>query len=636
MNPRDSMSRGERINALTAEARSDPEAFRAELRRLMRLGRLYVQGVLILLMLLVGISLWSIPAGGGLAAVFLLWIAGGMAFFVFRSMSLWSKPPSGVAVKRSEVPKLFEQVDQARRESGLRDIHRIHLTEDFNAAVAIIASRGLFGRRRNYLIVGLPLMHALPTEEFHAVLAHECAHLSDSQAADQVRMTQMQSVWQSVAANMSRGDAFGGFMFRAFFRWFLPRFVDRSLVYARELELDADHAGMLQTDTETSVRLEVRLAVVGLKLHDAYTEALGALLGESAEPSPGLTELKCRLAAEPVTSADQRYLSLALARTTGWRDSHPALRDRLAAYGVDMAAVTLPPVSEVSAATELLGSMAKELAERVDHELGPRIAGWWLHRHSVVANELEELRIIEHDARFGSVSDDERKRWAVLLARHRPARSAAALRELEGLVDVERERDAETLHCLGRLRLRQGDESGLEVLQRAAQLKPELTTRLQQEVGAFHAAQGRLDEAEDALRAEEPEESLVSAQVERFIVNDTIAIQPHRLEEHELVALRDALQRQQDVAEAWLVRKTLSQPSARPAYVLMVRDDLDGKAFFIGRARQKLVEGLNQRVSLEGDVMIVPLCEPLYVLWQRMRSFDTAQVYLKPGEQPYR
>ena len=53
-------------------------------------------------------------------------------------------------------------------------------------------------------------------------------------------------------------------------------------------------------------------------------------------------------------------------------------------------------------------------------------------------------------------------------------------------------------------------------------------------------------------------------------------------------------------------------------------------------SRAKLFAGLNQRVRMEGDVMIVPLCEPLYGLWQKMRNVDGSHIYLKQGEEPYR
>ncbi len=630
-------SRGERIAELTAAARRNPAAFRVHMRRLMWTGTLYVYGVLGFLGLMIGLALVSLPLGGGIGAMFLLWIGGGAAYFVFRSMRLWARPPGGLPLERSDAPGLFELIDRAREEVGRPMLSRVHLIEDFNAAVTLVRSRGIFGRKHTYLLVGLPLLHGLPADEFHAVIAHECAHLSDGQASDMMRMWRLQSVWQNVAVTMMQGDAFGGFLFRPFFRWFLPRFMDASVVFARELELDADHEGMVQTDRETAARLEIRLAVTGLRLHQKYGEALLSLLGEHETPPAGLTALKCKLAAEGVTAADRGLLTVALAQTTGWRDSHPALRDRLKTYDVDPQEVTLPAPFARSAAQELLGEGADRLAERLDEKMRPQIIGWWQHRHQHVSKDHEALHRIAHDERFGEIDDADRRERAILLARHRPAEAAFARRELEELVDPETEEDPEALHALGKLKVQAGDEVGVACLQRAAALKPELAAVTQQELGAYYAATGRPEEAEAALRASSDAAAAeAEMQVERHVVTERMSVAPHQLENHQLVVVRNALRSEEHVAEAWLARKVLSQATSRPVFVLMVRDCLDGRVFFLGRARAALFEDLNRRVTMGGDVLLVPLCEPVYGLWHRMQRIPGAQIYLKPGEEPYR
>jgi len=629
-------ARAQRIEALTEEARRDPKAFEAELKRLMVLGRLYVQGVLAFLALLIVGALWSIPLGGGLAAVFTLWIFGGVTWFAFRSLQLWSKPPDGLALKRSEVPALFDMIDDARREAGLRNIHRVLLLEDLNAAALAFRTRGIFGKRQNYLMVGLPLMHAIPTNELRVILAHECAHLTDAHAQTHLRISQMHA-WQHVALNAMRDEALGGFMFRPFFKWFLPRFVERSLVYQRELELDADHHGINATDPLTAARLAVRIEVTSHRFAERWNEELLVLLAENEEPPPGFNARRCAIVAEPFEPGDERYLALAVARKTAWRYTHPALRDRLAACGVDISEVNMPTPVERSAAQELLGDMADTLAERLDDQHKDFRKAWWGFRHAAVYAEYDELRILDHDGRFGELSDADRRRRALLIARFRKSESDFARAELEALVDPETEDSAELIYALGQLRLRAGDQSGVELLERAAKRDPDLVVASHEEVGAFHAAQGNQEEAEASLAsAADAVDAQMDSQLERLSVSDTMPVESHALGHPELAALQDMLTRERDVAEAWLAKRTLQNEAGRPVYVLMVRDDLEGKALFIGKARAKLFQGLYQRVSIQhADVLVVPLVEPLYGLWQRMRKLDGAHVYLKRGEQPY-
>ena len=90
------------------------------------------------------------------------------------------------------------------------------------------------------------------------------------------------------------------------------------------------------------------------------------------------------------------------------------------------------------------------------------------------------------------------------------------------------------------------------------------------------------------------------------------------------------------VAEAWLAARILPEPTARPVFLLMIRDRLDGRVLFTGRARAALYDALNRRIRLDGDVLLIPLAEPIYELWRRMRQQPGASIYLMRGEEPSR
>lgn len=625
-----------RVDALTAEARADPAGFRRKLRRLMWFAGFYVKAVIVLLAVCVVMSIWSIPQGGYLAAGFLLLLSAPALVMLVSMLGAWSKVERGIQLRRSQLPELFDLIDEVRKASGLKALHGIHLSDDFNAMVVVTRRRAVFGRMENHLILGVPLMHALTPLEFRAVVAHECGHLSDNQSQELLAMARMDSLWQNVSTTMA-GDSMVGLLFQPFFRWFNPRFRLRSLVWRRQMELEADHEGLLQTDRATAAALEVRLAVNGLKLQELVAAERSAMLRAHDSPPKGLVIGLCRLAATPITEDDEPYLVLALAQSTGWRDSHPALSERLLALGVDASAgeVSLPPQVQESAAERYIGGHIDRLCDAMDDAQRPKIEAFWKHHHARMTHDLEVLRQLDQEARFAELNPQECLQRALLLAQYEP-KAARTLAELEAVYASGETGNVELLWALGQARLAADDPTGIELVQESVTLRPDITAEAFETLAAHHARRGATEDAKEALdQATLVREDEHAAAMEARAVNDLTLVEPHRLKAHQLVGVRHPLERHQNVMEAWLVKRQPELATMRPSYILMVRDNLAGTAFMPQKARAELYVTLSQTIVVEGELVVLPLDEAFYGLWRRMMKVPGSNIYLSPGATPY-
>lgn len=141
--------------------------------------------------LLVGFYVLALVVGLALAAVAVLpWFLDGVpqnlwvtvvsgiaAFAILSGIAPRRLPfdPPGPELAETDQPELFALVREVAEETGQEMPRSVYLAHDVNAAVAQVGGVLGFGGHR-VLIVGLPLMQGLTTDQLRAVLAHEFGH----------------------------------------------------------------------------------------------------------------------------------------------------------------------------------------------------------------------------------------------------------------------------------------------------------------------------------------------------------------------------------------------------------------------------------------------------------------------------
>src|SRR5712692_2360244 len=134
------------VTRLTREAKANPGAYKLRVVLLALLGYVYIFAVLALLIFLTGaFCLWLVSGRGSFLAVKLGLPVAIFAYTILRSLWVRLPPPEGHALTRKQAGPLFQMVDELRQALKTPRIHRILVTDDFNASVTQVPRLGVFG-----------------------------------------------------------------------------------------------------------------------------------------------------------------------------------------------------------------------------------------------------------------------------------------------------------------------------------------------------------------------------------------------------------------------------------------------------------------------------------------------------------
>jgi Zn-dependent protease with chaperone function len=319
------------VKRLEKQASANPKLYRYKVMMLTGLGFGYVFVFLALFLFLMAISISMLADGDftfGNAKVLL--IAGTLSFFIIKALIVKMEMPDGYYLQQDEAPELFKMIEALRLKMNTPEIDEIVLDSEFNASVAQISKYGMFGKKKNVLVIGIPLLSTLTEQQFTAVLAHELAHISHSDTAFGAKIYRLRMSWGRLLNSLEENEQFGTFIFKKFFQWFYPRFDAYTFAMARQEEYAADSAAASMTSPQA---IAEALSVISIAAPYYYQDFYGELFEECA---------KTNSVPKPYTNFIEKYQSLnqekaldffneRLARESYVTDTHPGLKDRLAA-----------------------------------------------------------------------------------------------------------------------------------------------------------------------------------------------------------------------------------------------------------------------------------------------------------------
>src|SRR5437588_858521 len=180
-----------------------PGTYRSWVLALALFGYTLLLALVIVLLLLLALLAFGLRDAAWLSVKLGL-VVGALLLVVLRSLWVRLEPPTGEPLARQEAPAFFARLD--RLVAGLHTprVHRVLVTEDFNAAVMQLPRLGIFGWYRNYLLIGLPLMQCLSGPQFEAVLAHELGHLSRGHARLGNWIYRLRRVWMRLDSALAQ------------------------------------------------------------------------------------------------------------------------------------------------------------------------------------------------------------------------------------------------------------------------------------------------------------------------------------------------------------------------------------------------------------------------------------------------
>ena len=549
-----------------------------------------------------------VAAGGVLIAVKFQGIAGTLlagvvalaglltATFIFGCLWVRFDPPPGIPLSEEDHPDLHALIRETGARAGGIVFHRVIANAEMSASVVQNPRLGVLGWHRAYLVIGLPLMEALPVEELQAVLAHEFAHVAGKNGKTAAWLHRTRTTWERVAVHMSSAR-FCPFAAK-FFNWFWPRLNSRACVLSRFNEQAADRTSADAVSCTALANGLRRLAIQGERLEDELWMPLERTrLGAGVLPDDVMERMSALLKTPPEAAKAEKWLQRALSKGSAESDRHPRLAARLASLEHGAAPGVLPgeTAPSVSAAEELLrpAFLAKARA--------------------AFSREWLETSTRSRDAGEPGLRGREGIR-SVKEAWDR----IAALCRLDGLEKVQPEvlalLDRRPNHS-GALYLRgchlagKGDPASMKILEQAA-ADPILSVRAYEAQARFHSQFGRTEETANLKeRAARHERELRAALVERTQVTRDDCFLPHDLCPRELESLRQTLEGEPVVRRAWAGAKQVKHFPGWRHLVLVVEVRWPAFKPVTQRMQQELNARILENWEADGYVHVIPFDE---------------------------
>ncbi|HSE81281.1 MAG TPA: M48 family metalloprotease [Gaiellaceae bacterium] len=603
-----------------SEASDDAAGSTLSVFALALLGYAYAIGVFLVL-LAVGAGAFLLLPSPAVA----LWVTIPLALVaVGVFLSLWVRipAPTGVRISEHEAPELFDCLRELRRDLGAPRIHEVWIDGGFNAAVAQYPRLGIVGSHRNVLLVGLPLMLGLPEDELRAVLAHELGHVSRRHGRIGAWVYRLRVAWERVSLHMEAVGTWSALLVRPFVRWYVPRFDRASLALARAHEHEADDAAARTAGAETAGSALVRSEIGNALLAEHFWPELWKRADREPDPPP-LIDLMGHALRESGTDADaDRWRTAALDADPVAGSTHPTLRARLAALGLEPEHVRPRPTHVTASAADALLDVERRtaLTTALDSIWQEEAASTWREYFDSAREDKARLADLEASGGWQTLPVDELREYAGLVSRLRGLEVARSAWERVLALEPE---TGEARLALGELAVERGDPSAAELLEEAARLEPLYAPHALSTLAESLAKQGRRAEAADCRRrAEEAQVLVVQAHAERSSLTPSDDVVEHGLPAEAVQAIAAVLDRP-EIARAYLARKapeTLADhyPVHVVGYVRRGRALRYERRGARGALEAELFEQLEQ--VMPGPFWLVDLTEDSSRLHRRLRS----------------
>jgi Zn-dependent protease with chaperone function len=498
-------------------------------------------------------------------------IGGGtIAWVALRAMVVRSDPAQGLDITADQAPQLFKILAKLRKKLGAPPIHRVIITDDYNAFITQQPRFGVLGPAHNTLGLGLPMLVSLSPERLVSVLAHEYAHLRGGDGKLAAWLYRCRIAWSRLADhafdNSGEGDAFAA-VTRGFVNWYAPRLSAKSFAMARQEEYTADRWAGKISGAEHAQAALLEISLLANHMQSGFWRQYWRLAATHPQP-PQLPYawLAAGQLRPPAAHDLQAALHEIKTEKTGHTNTHPSTRERVQALG---GSVQIPGPS-VKKASGLLGSALALATAHFDKTWWAAQRKNWQHLHQQALSDAAQISDMESKMRYLQLGQIER--LARLMERSQPARDTLVL--YQQLLNKD-DQHPTALWRLGAHHAERGDMAALPYLQRAADSHSHLgwaasSTALQ--LLDRQTFDSNIGEIRKTWRASQDKfsklEDLCAQELSEGNVLDHCSV--HRLSSDELADLQTSASLQSEIGRIWLLERKLKTFPWRKRYVAIV------------------------------------------------------------------
>jgi Zn-dependent protease with chaperone function len=617
------------VDRLEVYARKSPGAYKLRVALLAALGYVFLMAVVVA----IGVLAFAVIYFGSLnwLVIKVLAIPLGIAAIVLRSLWVEFPEPDGHQLQYDDAPRLFDLAKSTREATTGPKLHKLLLTDEFNASIVQRPRLGMFGWHENYLIVGLPLLRGLSPDEVRAVIAHEFGHLSGKHGAFSSWIYRVRLTWEQVLLKMRQEQRFGSGIFESFFKWYAPYFSAYSYVLARSREYEADRMSVQLCGKESAAGALIKIDLRNKSLNNEFWPAfLNRATKEAEPPKEPFNEMLAALRQPLSLIKAQTWFSQSLTNKHNYDDTHPALGDRLEAMGYADIRNTeyLEPFLKADDQVGddyFLQSIASDFLASKNRLWREDVVQFWRERHKFALEAGKTLATLEEKAKTEDLSLEDRwERARLMIGTQGSAVGVVPL--LREIIAVQPDHAAANYN-LGEALLEQGDEAGVRHIEVAMEKDVHATPSGCELIYNFLSARKRREEAERYRRCiPEYYREIELAREERVTITAKDEFKHHGVDPEVVRKLHDQLRNHPDVAMAHLVQKVVQHFPQEPAYVLGITiERIYGND--IDNLDHRLIDKLAEEIVLPHFAYIVALERTYKPLRKVFEGIEGAEIY---------
>lgn len=561
-----------------------------------------------------------------------------VGWYALRFLWVRLSPPEGIEISAESAPTLAATIDQVRDSLRCPALDGVVLTSQGYVVLALVPRLGLLGWNRAYLVVGMPCLQGLSTAEFKGLLARALYPLSPDCGRARATVHDVRETLEFLMeAQPDHINPVGGFLLRRFWPLFQPHAVQVS----RAMQLAADQRAAHVAGTEAVASGLLRLPVLGAITSHYWSTVLRPRAERQAAPPPDISsEMGALLRGTPAVEISSPALRDAFVHETQPNESVPSLVDRLCALDSLPAEVERgqvperpPPIAGRIAADELLGPKQRVLTDKLNALWFEGLRPVWECMHASAkglrqrAAELPGVdtpgatveRLWQHAEILSSLEDHAH---ALPIARRvlemQPDHVGASLLVAEALLD-------------------QCDEAGVALVQHAVRLDPTTAVRASASLATYYMRTGQASLIPGMMEETRATQHGVEKAVEAWQkVAHTDAFLPHSLDLATVLAVRETLARERDVASAYIVRKEIPGLPLTKGYLVALEIKPPLLSFRFDGDSTELVARLQQAVQLPGIAFVFSLKsrKKRAKLTAALAAVPDSRIYHRDGEPP--
>lgn len=589
------------VKRLDGFAKRAPQRYQWTVMLLACLGSLYIYSVLGLMVVLFTALLFSIAILKAIAIKFIL-VLGSFLWMIIKALWVKLDAPQGIEIKREQAPLLFAMLDELQRKLKAPRFHYVLLDNEFNACVVQIPRLGIFGWSRNYLCIGMPLLKSLSAAQFKAVLAHEYGHLSKGHGRLSNWIYCQRLRWERLANILNANNSRASFLFKPFLNWFAPYFSAYSFPLARNNEFAADMTSAQLTSSQAAAQALTNTRIIDSYFSERYWPALHRQARDLPQPNfAPYTTMGQELPQQIETSDIEKWLTQAMAVETNIYDTHPALKERLAALAQGPQ-LSIPTAAE--SAAQLLEPTLTCFTSQLDEQWKNNIGSAWKERYEEIQTGRSQLAELNFKVEQNETLSIEEALTRARLTEDIAEDQDATITQLKTLYE-RASGHVEVCFALGSRLLNKKDPQGCGLMKEAMELDEEATRGACEWLRDYYHQIGEVNEAQhwhERLIARAELE--YADQQERNTLHLTDKFLAHDLDAQQLATLQNALHKIKSLRKVFLCKKQLTHLPKKPLYIVT----FNATAWYQWYSKSRvanLLQQLQQCPALPGETLIV-------------------------------